>query len=271
MNLYSLFFQLPIPLPNIILSFLRPWIITAHFVSSSPLTFFVFMPHLVCIEETSSILLLSYFPASTAACCRLICNQLLCRSHLLEPGWSLLLNTPWIPLQQPLISARKQFSFPPTITSKCVSCWFLLVTLIQKHQLITSREGIFHILLLLMTHCLYFLFPSLYHLLLLSNWGICCGASLLWPSADPKEHCQLFFIYCLPHFPARGLAASLRICCQLLKVKLRPGTWRKACKKQGCSPETSHKRPSKMSDLEHTGYFTHVQSNASYSVLVLCV
>lgn len=66
--------------------------------------------------------------------------------------------------------------------------------------------------------------------------------------------------------PYTGLAASLRISCQLLKVKQRPGTWRKACKKQGCSPETGHKIPYKMPDIENTGYFTHMQSNSSVSL-----
>lgn len=34
----------------------------------------------------------------------------------------------WTPLQQSLIWAKKKFSFLPSVTSKCVSCWFLPAT-----------------------------------------------------------------------------------------------------------------------------------------------
>lgn len=95
---------------------------------------------------------------------------------------------------------------------------------IQKHQVITSREEIFHVLLLQF----FYLFPSLCHLTLLFAQGICCGESLLRkilsllifsfagasilsllaaetssasmtksPNALHQRQCQLFFLCCL--------------------------------------------------------------------------
>lgn len=90
-------------------------------------------------------------------------DKFLCMSHLLEPGWSLLCSGAHIPLDSSM--AVFNLSNEAVLISSLyhLQMCFLLVpasdsqqSSIQKHQFITSREEIFHILLLSMTNSLFF-------------------------------------------------------------------------------------------------------------------
>lgn len=154
---------------------------------------------------------------------------------------------------------------------------------IQKHQVITSREEIFHNLFLSMTNHNFFyshlwvtylcclqrdllvwksastLSLSRVHWLFVLLKQIVCPSLLLrqsnvsttkFPNVLHQGHCQPFCICCLSCLTQEvDLNTSKRILFQQPQAKPRPGTLRSVSKMQGCSPAISHKRHPKINHL----------------------
>lgn len=170
---------------------------------------------------------------------------------------------------------------------------------IQKHQVITSREEIFHFLFLSMTSHNFFVYSPLWVTYL------CCLPRdlLLWKSASTLSSSRVHWLFVLleqivcPSLLLRQSSASLQRSSQMSSIKdiasysafvayrawhnkwtltphrgssasyhRRSQGLRSVSKMQGCSPAISQERhPQNYSlcHLESAEYFTHKQSNSS--------